>query len=80
MRQPIFTPPISNCICGRTASVIDWDFNERWRVMCDGTCRWQFHYLGRNSTRHRAICKWNNLMARTRRELEDGKQKTFEFD
>lgn len=76
MKQPIFTPPISNCICGASASAIDWDFNDRWQVHCDRSCRWQFKYLGgQNNTSHRAICKWNNLMERTRKELENGKEK-----
>lgn len=74
MKQKLITPPIEKCICGNTATALDWDDNFQWIVFCDGTCKWQFRYLGRNATRHRAICKWNNLMIKTRNELNKGKE------
>lgn len=57
MKQPIFTPPIEKCaVCGAEAKCIDWNFNMRYRVMCDKN-----HIAtGEFNTRHRAICRWNN--------------------
>ena len=57
MKQPIKTPPIAPCArCGADAKCIDWDFRDRWRVMCDNN-----HTSTKEcGTRHRAICRWNN--------------------
>ena len=58
MKQPIFTPKVSDCaICSGKAKVLSWDFNEMYRVMCDKNHTTWDEYLGS----HRAICKWNNL-------------------
>ena len=57
MKQPIFTPKIQKCaVCGAEAKCIDWNFNMRYRVMCDKN-----HIAtGEFNTKHRAICRWNN--------------------
>lgn len=58
MKQPIFTPEISDCaICGSKARPISWDFNDMYAVWCDNNHKTPDEYLGQN----RAICKWNNL-------------------
>ena len=57
MAQQIKTPPIVPCArCGAEAKCIDWDFRDMWKVMCDNN-----HTSTKEcSTRHRAICRWNN--------------------
>jgi len=55
--QPIFTPDIKPCaICGASAYLVDWDYSDCWKVMCDNN-----HSLkGENITKNRAVHKWNN--------------------
>ena len=63
MKQPIKTPPIATCArCGADAKCIDWDFRDRWRVMCNN------NHTSTNecATKHRAICIWNNAQTRMR--------------
>ena len=63
MKQPIKTPPIATCArCGADAKCIDWDFRDRWRVMCNN------NHTSTNecATKHRAICLWNNAQTRMR--------------
>lgn len=57
MPQIVKTPAILNCTkCGAKAVCIDWDFQDRWRVMCDNN-----HTETKEcGSRHRAICRWNN--------------------
>jgi hypothetical protein len=57
MAQQIKTPPIVPCArCGAEAKCIDWNFRDMWKVMCDNN-----HTSTKEcSTRHRAICRWNN--------------------
>ena len=59
MSQPIFTPEISNCSCGAKAHLIDWDFNDVWKVWCDNNHRLRGQG---NITRNRAVHKWNNFL------------------
>jgi len=55
--QKAVTPKVSDCYkCGKKARAIDWDFNDRWQVMCDGN----HTATGKCNSPHRAICKWNN--------------------
>ena len=63
MKQPIKTPPIATCArCGADAKCIDWDFRDRWRVMCNN------NHTSTNecATNHRAICLWNNAQTKMR--------------
>ena len=63
MKQPIKTPPIATCArCGADAKCIDWDFRDRWRVMCNN------NHTSTNecATKHRAICVWNNAQTKMR--------------
>ena len=51
-------PQIAACAkCGAEAKCIDWDFDNRWQVICDNnhTC------TKKCGTTHRAICRWNNV-------------------
>ncbi len=64
MKQKVTTPEILPCVCGAMPvvmpAVTGWDHFERhYMVECKKcTRRWP-----RNaSTKHRAICKWNNRM------------------
>lgn len=66
--QELKTPPISDCWCGAKAKLIDWDFRDQWRVMCDKN-----HTLTKEcGTTHRATCLWNN---RVIKKLNDNKRK-----
>lgn len=57
MEQDIVTPKTRNCTkCGADAHTIDWDYNDRWQVMCDNN----HTATGKFNTKHRSICKWNN--------------------
>lgn len=56
MKQVPITPAIKDCICGAKAVAVDWDFRDRYRVVCDNN----HTFMGECNTRHRAICKWNN--------------------
>jgi len=57
MSQKIYTPAIKACAkCGAPAKVLDWNFNMRYRVMCDNN----HTATGECNTQHRAICRWNN--------------------
>ena len=59
-QKPI-TPKIKNCTCGASARPIDWDFRDRWRVICDNN-----HTLTEEcGTVHRAICLWNNRIEKS---------------
>ena len=60
MQRPI-TPPIALCAkCGAKAECLDWDFNDRWQVICDNN-----HTSTKEcGSRHRAICRWNNAQAK----------------
>ena len=54
--QKVITPYTSKCHCGLPAHAIDWDFNDKWAVMCDNN-----HTMTKPcGTKHRAICLWNN--------------------
>lgn len=65
MRQVPKTPPVADCFCGARAKLIDWDFRDAWRVMCDKN-----HTLtGEFVTRHRAICRWNNEVEKRKAEI-----------
>lgn len=60
MTQKVHTPAIIKCHCGADAKCIDWDFNQRYQVLCDNN-----HSAlgtGRCNTAHRAICRWNNAI------------------
>lgn len=69
MKQPIFTPPIQPCaICGAQAKTIDWNYNGRWVVMCDNN-HTHWHIDGGGCTsRHRAICRWNNKQIKAKKD------------
>ena len=54
-KQPIKTPEIKQCFCGAHARLVDWDFRDMWRVMCNNN-----HTLTKEcGTKHRAVCRWN---------------------
>jgi len=57
MSQIVKTPKILPCQrCGANAQVIDWEFRNLWRVMCDAN-----HTDTKEcGSQHRAICRWNN--------------------
>jgi len=58
MKQKLITPEILPCaICGSAAKVIDWNYNMQYRVICNNN----HTVTGSFITRHRAICKWNNI-------------------
>jgi hypothetical protein len=57
--QPVITPEVLACPCGSSARPIDWDFRDSWKVYCEKNCT---SPLGECLTRHRAVCRWNNLV------------------
>lgn len=59
--QRIITPPVANCeVCGVKAMCLDWNYNFRYRVMCDNN-----HVATKEcGSAHRAICRWNNAQKR----------------
>jgi len=59
--QVVKIPRILNCtICNAPASVIDWNYNMKYKVMCDNN-----HSLkGECCTINRAIRRWNNEQLR----------------
>ncbi len=59
MSQPIKTPPVSDCWCGKPAQAYDWNFNSRWKVICEDG----HSFNGECNSRHRAVCRWNNRIA-----------------
>ena len=70
-KQKVTTPELLHCVCGAmpkvTPAVTGWHHYDRhYMVECkECTRRWP-----RNaSTKHRAICKWNNHMI----SLDNGK-------
>lgn len=63
-KQKVYTPPIYNCWCGAAARLVDWDFRDCWRVMCDNN-----HTLTKEcGTTNRAVWRWNNRMANKLKE------------
>jgi len=65
MKQKVITPPISTCFCGSKAKVVDWNWNERYLVMCDNN-----HTLSKEcGSHHKAICLWNNRVAQKLKEI-----------
>jgi hypothetical protein len=67
MKQKLITPPIMDCICMSKARLIDWEFRDRWRVMCDKN----HTFTGEFNTRHRAVCRWNNEVSRRVKDEEE---------
>lgn len=57
MGQLVTTPTTMKCAkCGALAHVIDWNYNMRYRVVCDKN----HTATGKFNTVHIALCKWNN--------------------
>jgi len=64
--QTPITPPVSDCYCGKKAIAIDWEFRDRWQVICDSN-----HTLTKEcGSRHRAVCRWNNRVSERKRKLK----------
>ncbi len=57
-KQRVITPQIEKChICGSFAKCIDWNYDMRYRVMCNNN----HSTVGEYNSAHRAVCKWNNI-------------------
>ena len=61
MVQKIITPEIKKCYCGANAKIQTWDIYGEYifQVICQNR-----HTLSKYcTTRHRAICRWNNRVS-----------------
>ena len=61
MKQVVKVPKIKDCaICGAKALPIDWDYRDRWQVVCDNN-----HTSTKEcNTVNRAVHRWNAAQER----------------
>jgi len=64
MKQKVITPPIKNCLCGKTPNIVPSDngghnYEVYFMVECACGKKWPKNA----STKHRAICRWNHKIS-----------------